>query len=175
MSSINGRGVGRNLDPRNLDRCPTNPARCVPTNPVKTLEDVKKDLSGKLNSVTEELKGLPEDVKNEAAKLSEQVKDFTDKQIEVYKKMNEPLIDAANNLAAKFGNKEELSQRIIEATARLYQDAGGDDVGDCTLIVKAAIAIYCYTIKESDPDLCYLLMGSAITEAVPAACRLVLR
>ncbi|HDR8241329.1 TPA: hypothetical protein QC126_001885 [Bacillus cereus] len=164
---------GRVLDPGELDRCPINPARCVPE-PNNILEDAKQQLSSELSSAAEELRDLPANIKSEVAALSEQVKEFTDKQIEVYKKVNEPLIDAANDLARQFGNNEELAQKIIEATARLYQEAGGDDVEDCAYIVRAAIAIYCYGIKETNPDLCYLLMSSAITDAVPAACRIVL-
>jgi hypothetical protein len=47
-----------------------------------------------------------------------------------------------------------------------------DSAKDCTLVVKAVMAGYCYFIHETNPNLAYFLMGTAITDAIPAACRI---
>lgn len=56
-----------------------------------------------------------------------------------------------------------------------YQENSGGErcsAKDCTLVVKAVIAGYCYFIHETNPNLAYFLMGMAITDAIPAACRI---
>lgn len=76
-------------------------------------------------------------------------------------------------MAEAYTNQERSRDKIITATAvnikRILVEK--NSAKDCTLVVRAVIAGYCYFIHETNPNLAYFLMGAAITDAIPAACR----
>lgn len=134
---------------------------------------IRDSVSNSLKALENEISDLPNDVKREVSNVTDIVQHWNEQQLNVYKNTYNKLVEVAVELSANLG-ADEAAKKIITRTATLYQESGGTNAEDCSLIVRAAIFLYAYSIKETKPDLSFALLATVVTDAIPAACRIAL-
>ncbi|UUN20244.1 hypothetical protein LRS65_26915 (plasmid) [Bacillus cereus] len=156
--------------------CIISPSLCaIDIDPIETFKEAQKELSRSFDNMPQKFPNLSEDIKAGLVNIGNQVKSWTILSFQSYIKAYEFVEPALDIIPEGLFGGPGLVDVIIKSTVKNYYNSGlatGEE--DCTVVVKAAIAFYAYNIKETKPDLAYFLMGSTLTDAIPAACRLFL-